>query len=335
MKILHAPKNTASLPWLISRAQRKLGHQSDLLTMSWQPYVMGIPEYNFGIYTTPRLLRPFVRIGHSAAFLPKLLRDYDVVHYHSETLLPDMLDVQMLRKLSKGTKIIFHFSGGDIRSEKNSPKSWRQDPKAYREKKKLIANARKYGDALCVFGPDLLDEVPEAHVIPIALDASEWQYPKEYRKPERDEIVILHAPTRRAAWGTDEVETAVRKLQKEGHPVVLRVVENVPRSEVKSHYLDVDIAVDNVGIGWYGVFAGELMLLGKPVLSNLREDLRHHVPGCPIVGINSETLVDELRVLLEDGKQRRDLGRKGKQFATRFHDSIKVARKINKIYEEA
>ena len=70
--------------------------------------------------------------------------------------------------------------------------------------------------------------------------------------------------------------------------------------------------------------------MGKPVLANLdslRPELRgtEAVRECPIVDTDPESLEDDLRTLILDEELRRELGRKSREFALRYHSYDAVA----------
>lgn len=86
-------------------------------------------------------------------------------------------------------------------------------------------------------------------------------------------IVVLHAPNHEEIKGTKFLMQAIKNLQNKGLPVQLQIVRKVSNSELRQVMSKADIIVDQLVIGWYGMFAVEAMSLGKPVVANMREDL--------------------------------------------------------------
>jgi glycosyltransferase involved in cell wall biosynthesis len=95
-----------------------------------------------------------------------------------------------------------------------------------------------------------------------------------------------------------------------------------------------DILVDQLMMGWYGLFAIEGMAERRPVVSYLREDLRPRYPDCPIVSAEPETLHAVLRDLVRDPARRALLGERGARFARDQHDTKVVGERLLRVYRE-
>lgn len=325
MKILHLPRNPASEAWIISRAQRQLGYQSDIMILESKKINVGY-DYNFHLEIYPKPLKYLVGALKFPAFFAKVIGKYDVFHIHYRAILPNQFDATLFKDFDK--KVIFHFSGCDIRLSCPHPLCQKIKDK----KIKLIEIAKKITDSIIVYNPDLLEFVPEATFIPYAIDLNEWKSEKGEHK-HNDEITILHAPTDRFIKGTKFILNAINQLKKEGYKIKLLLIENVPRNKVKNYYAQSDIVVDQLVLGWYGTFAGECMALGKPVCANIREDVLKYAKGCPVVNINKENIVDKLRLLIENEKLRESIGKKSRKYAENVHDSIKIAEKMITLYQ--
>ncbi len=159
----------------------------------------------------------------------------------------------------------------------------------------------------------------------LAIDTDEWT--DEVRSTDADgtsgEVVVIHAPNHRHIKGTEFLERAVEQLNEEGLSVRLEILEGRPNDEVRAAMLACDIVADQFILG-YALFAIEGMARGKPVMSNLSlvsERMRglEQIRGCPIVDTRPETLVDELRRLVENPALRREIGEAGREFAMRYH----------------
>jgi len=57
-----------------------------------------------------------------------------------------------------------------------------------------------------------------------------------------------------------------------GAPIELDLIEGVPNREARLRYAAADVIVDQLKIGWYGMFAIESMALAKPVVVHLDEE---------------------------------------------------------------
>jgi glycosyltransferase involved in cell wall biosynthesis len=273
----------------------------------------------------PRRLRPYevdivlnrprsfwrgqlVQLRAFASLLPKT----DIFHfYFGLTLVPKSVQFPILKAFGK--KSVFHFLGSDIRGK--SP-----DELAYGRR----------ADAQIVGSYDAIRWVPEAEVVPVGLDLSRYDPTPVSRNGK---VRIVHAPTKRTVKGTEAVVAACEQL-----PVELDLIENVRHNEAIERYRQADIVVDQLKVGWYGVFAIEGMALGKPVVTFLHEEAverteRAFGVDVPIVSATEETLVGRLRPLVESAEERRRLGEAGRAYVEQVHDAEKVADRLIEIYE--
>jgi len=86
--------------------------------------------------------------------------------------------------------------------------------------------------------------------------------------------------------------------------------------------------------GWYGMVAIEGMASGKPVCGYINESLEAYLPDyCPLIRVNLRNFHETMRVLIEDETLRTQLGSKGREYVRRMHDSLRIAKRVNKIYE--
>ena len=145
-------------------------------------------------------------------------------------------------------------------------------------------------------------------------------------------INIVHAPSNRAKKGTKYVIRAFNKLKGEGYKINLMLIENVPHNKAIEYYKQADIAVDQLLIGWYGVFSIECMALGKPVCVYIRDDLESYMPFSPMINTSPKNIVENLRVLIEDEKLRKEFGKKGRKYVKQVHDADKIAKRVFEVY---
>jgi glycosyltransferase involved in cell wall biosynthesis len=205
-----------------------------------------------------------------------------------------------------------HFLGSDIRGKPPAQLTW-------------AARA----DARIVGSYDAIRWVPDAEVVPPGIDLRKYVP----RPPtERERPVVVHAPSSRRRKGTEHVIAACAEL-----PVDLRIVEGLHHDEARKEYEDADIVVDQLNAGWYGIFAIEAMALGKPVVTFLHDEAVARTEDAfgttvPIVSATGETLVDELRPLVEDSDYRRRVGAASREYVERVHDADAVADRLLDIY---
>ena len=132
----------------------------------------------------------------------------------------------------------------------------------------------------------------------------------------------------------------VEQLKREGHKVELMFFTTVPSRDLRFYQSQADIFLEMLTFGWFGANAREAMMLGKPVICYLRpawlesvsEQLPDYVAELPIVSATPETIHDVLVELMVDKPRREELGRRGREFALKWHNSTTAARRFDEIY---
>jgi glycosyltransferase involved in cell wall biosynthesis len=149
---------------------------------------------------------------------------------------------------------------------------------------------------------------------------------------------VAHAPSKRAVKGTESVIAAVDALRSRGAPIELDLIEGVPNREARKRYAAADVIVDQLRIGWYGMFAIESMALAKPVVVHLDEEAAAQTEEAfglelPLLRADENDLEDVLAGLLEVRDSLPDLGRRSREYVERVHAHTAVARRVLEIYE--
>jgi glycosyltransferase involved in cell wall biosynthesis len=266
---------------------------------------------------------------------------FDVFHFHFHTTFaPDHADVALLASLGK--RIIFHLHGCDIRDPRRvrveQPLSACSEctyPCMVPIKLRLPQTIRQYADAVLVATPDLLEFVDGAHYLPNPIDPIPWERlrtPTIHTRPPDEGWVVVHAPSNREIKGTRHVEAAVAALRAEGLPVRLRLLEGLSRAELYQACAGADVAVDQVLVGWVGLFALEMMAMGKPVVAYIRPDLQGMLEGMPVVHADPSSLADTLRGLLLAPERRADLSARGPTYVREHHDPDAFCRRLLELY---
>jgi len=313
MRVLHI-QNLAGVATVLSRAQRKLGHRADVMVFSPHP---------FG-YEEDYVYRPlgFRRVYYLTHLFSKWVPGYDVFHFHDGPVRTFrlFLDYGILKHLFR-KRLVYLYHGESLR------KAYRREP--YEKFNQKLSR-------IYVSTPDLIKHTKaKAEWMPNPVDLSAWQ-PVE--KERSDTVRILHYPTttRQYIQGTTYVEAALDRLESEGYKIEKLLVTEVPHKYMPRVIASSDIVVDKVArvMGWYGVLAVEALAMKKPVLAYIDPSLEHFMPFDPFVRTTPETVYDDLRVLIEDEKLRKQYGDKGRAYAETVHDSEKVASRWIGIYEE-
>lgn len=151
-------------------------------------------------------------------------------------------------------------------------------------------------------------------------------FPAEITMTNNKIPVILHAPSNPAYKGTKYFLNAVEKLKKE-YEFEYKLVRNVKVQQLYEEIQKSDIVVDQLIQGWFGLLPLEAMMLGRPVICYMRDDLMHDVPSdCPIVNANPVTIYDVLKRLLNNRESWQSLGEAGRNYVVKYHDAVKVAK---------
>lgn len=196
-----------------------------------------------------------------------------------------------------------------------------------------------------------IHEVPEFY----CLDESVWhpdlQVPAKFRLPLAESTVKIYhavgnAQARSEAGTMRNLKSShiyiplVEELKREGFDVDLMFFENVPNRDVRYYQVQADIFVDMLTYGFFGATVREALMLGKPVvcylrpewLESMRAEIPEYVDELPIVSATPETVREVLIDLITHPEKRAELGRRGREFAVRWHSSRVAARRFDDIY---
>lgn len=330
--ILHAPADVGGNAYGLSRAERELGLRSDVAVFAPGPF-----GYGYDVDLRAGIDHPlWLRFPRRAAFLRRALREYDVFHFNfgltflGVRQLGLVLDELALVKRA-GKTVLMTYQGCDVRPKASCPCRHPECFAGDRYRRPAAQRALRHADRVFFLNPDLRHWLPGATFVPYASVDPRRIQPEPL--PDRDELVVAHAPSDRQVKGTRHVEEALAELQREGLPARLDLIEGVTRDEVLRRVVQADVVVDQLLIGWYGAFAVEAMALGRPVLAFIREDEPEDNPfgaALPIVRTTAASLAGELRALAGDRARRLELGAAGRRFVEDHHDPRGIARIVLK-----
>ncbi len=354
MRVLHGPVNVGNQPWVLSRAERALGADSDLVVAygSWLDYPADrmLSAQADGQSLADKLRR--------AVFGLQATGDYDVLHYYfgqSYIYRPGRRDTWLnfadlrLAK-ARGKRIFMTLQGCDARLAGASHRTHAVTmckPEGCRYfsgcttnqdhvRAAMIAHILPLCDRVFVLNPDLKRHAPMAEFLPYAsVDSAAvpLSLPAATGRP-----LVLHAPTDPLIKGSAEIEAALAVLAKEFAFDFIKVT-GVPHAEAMQLYARADLVIDQILGGWYGGFAVELMAMGKPVAAYIRaEDLPAVPPemaaALPILRIDPRSLVADLRRIFERRADWPALGQASRSFVERWHDPAKVAGALLRVYAD-
>ncbi|MCE5279252.1 MAG: glycosyltransferase [Planctomycetaceae bacterium] len=204
---------------------------------------------------------------------------------------------------------------------------------------------------------------PRVHEVPefFCLDPDVWspdlEIPPQYRRPASDTVKIYHAVgnyhlrtrTKQPDWRrninikcTHIIAPAIEQLKAEGLDVEMVFCHDVPNIEVRYYQAQADIFVDMLTYGWFGANVREALMLGKPAvcylrpewLRRMRQEIPEYVDELPVISATPATIHDVLRDLVRNPDKRREIGRRGRQFALKWHSAQAGGNRLDRIYSQ-
>jgi hypothetical protein len=280
------------------------------------------------------------------------------------------LDVKILRFLGK--KIVYSNNGCLDGATQTGFANWGERPVCldchFRNSPEMCSDATntawgRFRNSMADFqittGGNRVDfnDDPTVHEVPefYCLDPDVWRpdllVPSNLKLPlAPGTVAIYHAvgnfQVRAAGTRNTTIKSThvymplVERLKEEGLPVELIFFKDVPNLDLRYYQAQADIVVDMLTFGWFGATVREGLMLGKPCVCYLRPEWlasqRLEVPAyideLPVVTATPDTIEDVLRELVQDSDRRQELGRRGREFAVRWHSSEAAARRLEQIY---
>ncbi|MFS2280422.1 hypothetical protein V2S04_06305 [Microbacterium sp. OR21] len=204
------------------------------------------------------------------------------------------------------------------------PRAWRvaQGEKAARNRAQVLDS----GLPVFVTTPDLLSQVNGAKLLPLTVDVATWDAPLPETRGRK--LRVLHQPSQRNPdiKGTRFIDPVLRELDAAG---AIEYVHAgiVSRESMRALIRSVDVVVDQLRSGSYGVTAVEAMASGRIVVANISEaTIATYGEDTPVVNCAPSALRDALRDLSgssPDAVESR--ARASREYATRWHDGRAAA----------
>ena len=295
MKVAHI-NNTSGLGTKISKEQeRKYGHQTKVFVFSDIAFhQFGGQKYNFNS-----------RFSKFKFF--NEIKNFDVWHYHYPY---GSLKNNLEKKKNKNNNkiMIKHYHGSDLRG--------------------------KFEDEQCfVSTPDLLKFAPNGIWIPIAIDVNEILKNDKIQKKKNEVKKIAHYPYYKIRKTHDDnYSETLNKIKSEYNCEIVEII-NVKHTEAISLISECDIVIGKImpEMGWFSTFELEGMLLEKPVIAYVSDELYEKYRP-PIYRTTKDTFEKDLVNLLEDEKRQKNLAAEGKTYVCNTHAVDKVVELIEKYY---
>jgi glycosyltransferase involved in cell wall biosynthesis len=145
--------------------------------------------------------------------------------------------------------------------------------------------------------------------------------------PPKDKVRVAFAPTKKAK-GVDEFSRVMDSLMKE-YPDKVEAVPIVNKSWEESIKIKAgcNVTFDQFLVGTYANSAIESMSLSHVVVSRIDLWTQMLYPDLPVINVSTERdLYEKLKWLIEDPKEIKKIGKKGKEFIEKYHTPEKVAK---------
>lgn len=238
----------------------------------------------------------------------------DRIHVHGRSLLPFRLDL-IYWKLC-GKKLYYHYHGSDLRGKKEQliPR--------------LVCNRR------FVSTPDLLMYASKGtEWLPNPINTENISIYTPHTFVEGDGTLrILHAPSNPKIKGTNYIESAIESLKEEGYNIEFTCLKNKSHEEVLQAIVESDLVIDQLMLGWYGVFAMEAMTLGKPVCVYIEDSLTRYIPPDTLINTTKDTIYDTLKNILEKKTNLNKIGENGRKYVEMKHSETAIMEFYNSLY---
>ena len=351
MRILHiAPFNVAGVPITFVNVEKQLGYDSRLITLAKNPrnyeedICINLPFLNFtGFKTVKRLIggKARVEITNQTPQLetipkkwqPNKLEKLFILFRESlwksriEKLFQE-IDISSFDVIQLDGGIGFYRNGRDIIEFK-------------RQGKKIIC---------CYTGSDLrvrgvIPQIDAISDLNISVEFDHLQlhpniyhvfFPFNAKKfklachQEESRVVIGHAPTNRAAKGSDVILSVVKSLERE-YPVRLELIENLTYEQALEKKAKCHIFIDQIGDLGYGINGLESLAMGIPTCSCLASGFDEQYPDHPFIVVDEFNLKSRLIRLVKDKALRIQKGREGREWVKKYHNPVNVVRRIHEL----
>lgn len=364
LRVLHAPTMMGGTPQSLAMAERELGLDSRSAAFFQTAYGYKADELVFDgkagrLHQEQRRWR----------FLLKAAHEFDVIHFNAgETIMPqyverastaahhrlfdlyarafELRDVAWLRRLGKA--VFVTFLGGEARLHDYGREHFEisythevnDEATSDMRKRKRVAQFARSVNGIYSVHPDLMWTLPgRTQFLPhSSIDPREW---RPVQAEPRDLPLVVHAPSDRRIKGTAHVVAAVERLRADGIPFEFALVEGLPRAEARKVYERADLMIEQLLLGWYSNVAIELMALGKPVVTYIRDEDLRFVPAemraqLPVINATPDSLYSVMRTWLTERRdQLPEVGRASRSYVERWHDPVKIAAVTKADYERA
>jgi glycosyltransferase involved in cell wall biosynthesis len=270
--------------------------------------------------------------------LARTVPRFDIFHLHFGGLLPDFLDVPLLRALGK--VVVVHLHGNDIREipPPEVPTASLEDPLVMQRACMLPRQLRRraiietFADVILCSTADITAAIRgEWSPNPIELDRWRVHPPR----PQDAITSVVHVPSDPKLRGTDVIKAAAEQIRASGHPIEIRILRDIPHQQMGEVYGSADLVLDQMSVGWPGMVALEAMASGRAVATLTFPWLARRFGQPPVVPVTREHLVDDLLAAHRNRDRLPAIAQEGLAYVREVHDARRVASQLLERYGEA
>jgi len=238
-------------------------------------------------------------------YIKKLIDQFNVIHFYSNVfilpipsskinLLTSRIKIKEIEYLKKlGKKIVLHFQGCDLRTPLTSITfqgisvcsycnyrfSYCSEQKV-KQRVNFIKTLIELVDKIVVTTPDLKLSIPNSIVfpsLPINLLINQNQdFNFKYGFDRKKTLKILHAPSNFNKKGTIFIQAVIEKLKSKGLDLELYILHKRSWEEIYKIAHSIDLAIDQLLVGWFGRFTWEMLSLGIPTIAYVEKELKNY-----------------------------------------------------------
>jgi len=165
---------------------------------------------------------------------------------------------------------------------------------------------------------DLRRYVPRGRWLPVVV-GDHWLAAASPINVERPRPRVLHLPSRRELFQSEQVDQICTRLHDEGL-IEYRNMTGVPPAEVRSLVEWADVVIDKIGLGGTGVMGAEVMASGRLLIGDVDQIVRDELPDLPLIPSSIRTLEPVIRDLVADRSTWAARAAAGEAFARKYHD---------------
>ncbi len=194
-----------------------------------------------------------------------------------------------------------------------------------------------------------IHEVPEFYCLDKELWKPNLEIPEKYKLNfPKDVVKIYHSVGNYNARTKDGVNIKcshiyfplIEELKREGYKVELVFCEGIPIKDVRFIMGQCDIIADMLTFGWFGANVREGLMLGIPTICFLRpewlasanREKPDYVKELPIINASPENIKKYLIELICNEALRKEVGRKSRKFAIKWHSKEVGGEIMDQIY---